>query len=200
MDIKRQQPSSWQTYLYAFMAICVVAYCCFGMQRVCQKRGEGQGTAAILPEPWTCTIVLACQSHDRLLFWHAEGPSEEGSRGGGQEEAAIFSGDTSFMQGAVGLTLMPPASGDRVPLKDLAALSCFLFGTDKSYGLFMSVSLCPCRWQASLCSLAHAGPSSRSLVGCICHNFSNHCVDMGARQSSMQQPSCTYGLHMPHLQ
>ena len=55
------------------------------------------------------------------------------------EEAAVFMGDTSFMQGAVGLTLMPSSPTARVPLKDLAALACLLFGTDKSYGLFMSV-------------------------------------------------------------
>lgn len=43
------------------------------------------------------------------------------------------------MQGAVGLTLMPPNLASRASSKDLAALACFVFGTDKSYGLFMSV-------------------------------------------------------------
>ena len=70
---------------------------------------------------------------------HAECPAQEGASSHGQEEAAIFLRDSSFMQGAVGLTLMPPDAASRVSIKDLAALSCFLFGSDKSYGLFMSV-------------------------------------------------------------
>lgn len=73
------------------------------------------------------------------MLWTAEGEAEDTSSENRQEEEAIFLGDTSFMQGAVGLTLMPPNLASRASSKDLAALACFVFGTDKSYGLFMSV-------------------------------------------------------------
>ncbi len=70
----------------------------------------------------------------------AEGavPEEVVSRG--QEEAAVFMEDTSFMQGVVGLALMPSNTSTRVPDADLAALARLIFGSDKLYGFFMSVS------------------------------------------------------------
>lgn len=70
---------------------------------------------------------------------YAEGPVEEAEVLGGQEEAAIFMEDTSFMQGAVGLTLMPSALSTRVPDADLAALARLIFGSDKLFGFFLSV-------------------------------------------------------------
>lgn len=60
----------------------------------------------------------------------------------GQEEAAVFREDTSFMQGVVGLTLMPSTTTTRVPDADLAALACLVFGSDKLYGFFLSVRVC----------------------------------------------------------
>ena len=69
---------------------------------------------------------------------HAEGPGEE-EVGRGQEEAAVFMEDTSFMQGAVGLTLMPSSPSTRVQKADLASLARLVFGSDKLYGFFCSV-------------------------------------------------------------
>ena len=60
----------------------------------------------------------------------------------GQEEPAIFMEDTSFMQGVVGLTLMPSSLSRRVPDADLMSLAHLLFGSDKTSNFLMSVSAC----------------------------------------------------------
>ena len=68
----------------------------------------------------------------------------------GQEEAAVFMEDTSFMQGVVGLTLMPSTSAHRVPAADLAALARLVLGSDKLYGFFLSVRPCCTLMQCGL--------------------------------------------------
>lgn len=83
----------------------------------------------------------------------AEGATPEEAVSSGQEEAAVFREDTSFMQGVVGLTLMPSSTTTRVPHADLAALACLVFGSDKLYGFFLSVSVC-CMSSSSIISAA----------------------------------------------
>ncbi|KAA6425875.1 MAG: hypothetical protein FRX49_04250 [Trebouxia sp. A1-2] len=78
--------------------------------------------------------------------WHEfyekpKGAAPEEAVSTGQEEAAVFREDTSFMQGVVGLTLMPSTTTTRVPHADLAALACLVFGSDKLYGFFLSNNL-----------------------------------------------------------
>lgn len=50
-------------------------------------------------------------------------------------------GETAFMQGAVGLTLMPCTPTSTIPISDLARIACLVLGTDKLYGFFLSVRL-----------------------------------------------------------
>ena len=71
------------------------------------------------------------------MFAHAE---EEGTSGG-QEEVALFMGDTAFMQGAIGLTLMPSHASTRIPASDLAHMARLVLGSDKLFGFFMPVRL-----------------------------------------------------------
>ena len=52
----------------------------------------------------------------------------------------MFMEETSFMQGGVGLTLMPSNPSSRTPRADLASLARLIFGSDKLYGFFCSVS------------------------------------------------------------
>lgn len=47
--------------------------------------------------------------------------------------------DTAFMQGAVGLTLMPSHPSTTLPLSDLAQIARLVLGTDKLFGFFLSV-------------------------------------------------------------
>lgn len=61
------------------------------------------------------------------------------SGGAGQEEVSLFMEDTAFMQGAVGLTLMPSHPSTALPLSDLAQIACLVLGTDKLFGFFLSV-------------------------------------------------------------
>ena len=77
------------------------------------------------------------------FYYTAEGSVPEEVVSSGQEEAAVFMEDTSFMQGVVGLTLMPSTGAHRVPAADLAALARLVIGSDKLYGFFLSVR--PCR-------------------------------------------------------
>ena len=81
---------------------------------------------------------LCVRPEAHRLCCRAEGPGEE-EVGRSQEEAAVFMEDTSFMQGAVGLTLMPSAPSTRTPNADLASLARLIFGSDKLYGFFCSV-------------------------------------------------------------
>ena len=73
------------------------------------------------------------------FYYTAEGSVPEEVVSSGQEEAAVFMEDTSFMQGVVGLTLMPSTGAHRVPAADLAALARLVLGSDKLYGFFLSV-------------------------------------------------------------
>ncbi|KAL3142140.1 hypothetical protein ABBQ32_004757 [Trebouxia sp. C0010 RCD-2024] len=83
------------------------------------------------------------------------GPLEEEGVSGRQEEAALFMGDTAFMQGAVGLTLMPSTPTSTIPLSDLAGIACLVLGTDKLYGFFLSVYALE-DIQKRRCAIAHA--------------------------------------------
>lgn len=49
--------------------------------------------------------------------------------------------DTAFMQGAVGLTLMPSHPSTSLPLSDLAQMARLVLGSDKLFGFFLSVRL-----------------------------------------------------------
>lgn len=57
----------------------------------------------------------------------------------GQEEVTLFMEDTAFMQGAVGLTLMPSHPSTSLPLSDLAQMARLVLGSDKLFGFFLSV-------------------------------------------------------------
>lgn len=50
-------------------------------------------------------------------------------------------GDTAFMQGAVGLTLMPSHPSTRIPVSDLAQMARLVLGSDKLFGFFLPVRL-----------------------------------------------------------
>ena len=50
-------------------------------------------------------------------------------------------GETAFMQGAVGLTLMPSTPTSTLALPDLARMASLVLGTDKLFGFFLSVRL-----------------------------------------------------------
>lgn len=67
--------------------------------------------------------------------------AEEDGVSAGQEEVTLFMEDTAFMQGAVGLTLMPSHPSTTLPLSDLAQMARLVLGTDKLFGFFLSVRL-----------------------------------------------------------
>ena len=92
--------------------------------------------------------------------WCAEGEAEEVEEEvvpAGQEGPALFMGETAFMQGAVGLTLMPSHASHAIHLSDLAQMACLVLGSDKLVGCFLTVSLPalltdPVMWPAALMS------------------------------------------------
>ncbi|KAL0024335.1 hypothetical protein WJX79_010875 [Trebouxia sp. C0005] len=86
-------------------------------------------------------LAVAAAEAENLTLDQLEGAAPEEAVSTGQEEAAVFREDTSFMQGVVGLTLMPSTTTTRVPHADLAALACLVFGSDKLYGFFLSNNL-----------------------------------------------------------
>ncbi|DBA87767.1 TPA: hypothetical protein ACH3X1_004768 [Trebouxia sp. C0004] len=96
---------------------------------------------AIAADDLAAPLAVAAAEAENLTLDQLEGATPEEAVSTGQEEAAVFREDTSFMQGVVGLTLMPSTSTTRVPDADLAALACLVFGSDKLYGFFLSNKL-----------------------------------------------------------
>ncbi|KAL0052243.1 hypothetical protein WJX82_010539 [Trebouxia sp. C0006] len=114
-------------------------------------------------------LAVAAAEAENLTLNQLEGATPEEAVSSGQEEAAVFREDTSFMQGVVGLTLMPSSTTTRVPHADLAALACLVFGSDKLYGFFLSNNLkrhvyMPQEQQSSIAPPSQEDPFTTSLL------------------------------------
>ena len=96
------------------------------------SRGAGEVLTTMYKGTVTINIVSECCFDDA---------AEEEGVSGGQEEAALFMGETAFMQGAVGLTLMPSTPTSTPPLPNLCRMGSLVLGTDKLFGFFLSVRL-----------------------------------------------------------